>query len=306
MNKLTIAYSDEYLNWKLGNGTGSHPTNAIRAKLATELIVKEHGDNVEIIEPTVFSYDRESLESIHDEAYVARVLDDGNSGEWYPDDTAMGQTALTMFAGTARLVEGMIRGDFTVGFNPQGAKHHAQFDTSSGFCVFNDMAWAAEEFGRQGEKVLYIDWDAHHGDGVENLLAGDLNLVTASIHDANIFPGTGHKSIPTSGIYNFPLETGAGDDEFKSRMDMIEALADELKPTMILLATGADAHITDPLSSLNFDYPGYEYAADTISRIAAKHSGGRVLIGGAGGYQPETHTPKVWATVVNRIYSNLI
>jgi acetoin utilization deacetylase AcuC-like enzyme len=85
----------------------------------------------------------------------------------------------------------------------------------------------------------------------------------------------------------------------------IEILADEIQPDVILLATGADAHHSDPLSSLTFDYPGYRAAARIIADIANKHSKGRVLIGGAGGYQPFDHTPKVWATVVSEIYNHI-
>jgi acetoin utilization deacetylase AcuC-like enzyme len=73
----------------------------------------------------------------------------------------------------------------------------------------------------------------------------------------------------------------------------------------VLLATGADAHKTDPLSGLQFDYPGYAYAAKQIAKIANKYSNGRVLIGGAGGYQPYTHTPKIWAEVVKTVYSGV-
>ena len=91
--------------------------------------------------------------------------------------------------------------------------------------------------------------------------------------------------------------------EFLDAMQEIQLLADEIQPDVILLATGADAHHSDPLSTLNFNYPGYKAAARIVADIANKHAKGRVLIGGAGGYQPFDHTPKVWATVVSEIYS---
>lgn len=304
MTKLHIAYDDVYLDWKLGSEGMSHPTNPVRAKYATELLQESH--DVTIIKPNAGPEDRIRVESVHDPIYVSRVLDLGNSGQWEPDNPAMGHVALEMFAGTVRLTEKMLAGDLKVGFNPQGAKHHAQYDYSSGFCVFNDMAWAAHEFQRNGMKVMYIDWDAHHGDGVENLLADHSDLVTCSIHDSTIFPGTGLKGhFPAQGIYNWALDPASGDEQFMQAMDEITELANKIKPDVILLATGADAHRTDPLSTLNFDYPGYSYAALSVGQIASTHAEGRVLIGGAGGYQPFDHTPQIWSTVVGLVYDEV-
>ncbi len=74
-----------------------------------------------------------------------------------------------MFAATVQLVHAVDEGEVRLGFAPQGAKHHAMADRGSGFCVFNDMAWAARHFAGQGKRLLYVDTDAHHGDGVEAL-----------------------------------------------------------------------------------------------------------------------------------------
>ena len=202
--------------------------------------------------------------------------------------------------------EKILSGEAQVAFNPQGAKHHAAYDSSSGFCVFNDMAWAALHFNAKGAKVMYIDWDAHHGDGVENLLADDPDLVTCSIHDATIFPGTGLDGhTPELGIYNWALDPASGDDVFIRAMGEIEQLADTIKPDVVLLATGADAHKTDPLSTLQFDYPGYDYAARAVGRIASSYADGRLLIGGAGGYQPCDHTPLIWSKVVSAAHDEI-
>ena len=304
-NKLHVAYDDIYLDWKLGSQDGSHPTNPVRAKYATELLAEDK--DIVLIKPDIQAGDRERVESIHDAKYVSDVLDKGHSGQWTPDNVHMGQVALHMFAGTVRLTEKMLAGELKVGFNPQGAKHHAQYNHSSGFCVFNDMAWAAREFQKNGMKVMYIDWDAHHGDGVENLLSGSQDLVTCSIHDSVIFPGTGLKGhFPELGVYNWALDPASGDREFMRAMGEIEQLADTVKPDVVLVAAGADAHKTDPLSTLQFDYPGYEDAAATVGRIASSYAEGRVLIGGAGGYQPFDHTPAIWAKAVSKIHDEVL
>ena len=99
----------------------------------------------------------------------------GESGH----NARQGEVAALMFRGTVDLVAAIEADDFAprVYFNPQGAKHHAQFDTSSGFCVFNDMAWAAHHFAAQGKRVAYLDWDIHHGDGVEDLTRSSASIL---------------------------------------------------------------------------------------------------------------------------------
>ena len=312
--KLTVAYGDNYLNWNLGSGDGSHPTQPIRAKIATDYIVDELGaDNVEIIEPEFRPEDREKIESIHDKGYVSEVIDSGQSWDWTGERPEMGQTAAEMFAGTARLVEKMIAGETQVGFNPQGAKHHAQYDHSEGFCVFNDHAWAAKEFVKNGFRVVYIDWDVNAGDGVQNLLA-DTDIPTFSIHGHRIYPTHSDTWISEAGEeenyvysnednhwYNYCLQQEQGDEAFKWAIDLIAEKVAEYKPDVILLATGADGHEGEDWG-LKYTYDGYHYAAGVIADLANKYSDGRVLIGGAGGYQPYTHTPRVWANVVKDIY----
>lgn len=300
-NSLHVAYDPVYLKWKLGDYGESHPTNPVRAKYATELLSDKYP--LEIVTPEIREGDRALVESIHDADYVSRVLDQGHCGEWRPDNPELGTVALHMFAGTVRLVEKMLADEARVCFNPQGAKHHAMYDHSSGFCVFNDMAWAAKEFHKNGMKVVYIDWDAHHGDGVEFLLADEPDIITCSIHDSAIFPGTGlNGHEPKRGIYNWALDPGSGDEEFVQAMREIERIVYDVMPDVILVATGADAHVTDPLSTLRFDYPGYEYAAKVVGELASICTDNRVLIGGAGGYQPFDHTPTIWANVVSGIY----
>lgn len=312
--KLLVAYSDDYLNWQLGSGQGDHITKPIRAKIALDKLEERLGTQVEVIEPTVADHDRESLESIHNPDYVAEVLDSGRSIEWHGERPEMGYTALQMFAGTARLVEKMIAGEVRVAFNPQGAKHHAQWAWSEGFCVFNDFAWAALEFERRGLKVAYIDWDVNAGDGVQNLLE-DTDIPTFSIHGRGIYPAHSNTwwgdsdepkeayeySNPEKHWYNYVLPLGSGDDEFAWAIDKIASQVEKYEPDVILLATGADGHEAD-IWGMKYTYEGYEYASGVVAGLANRFAQGRVLIGGAGGYRPYDTTPEVWARVVSSIY----
>lgn len=316
MTKLTIAYSDDYLNWKLGSGDGSHPTNPIRAKLAVDLLKDElDTEAFEIIEPEFREGDREKIEEVHTPEYVAEVIDLGFASDWHGENLVNGKTAAQMFAGTARLVEKMIAGETQIGFNPQGAKHHAQADWSEGFCVFNDMAWAAKEFKKNGLKPLYIDWDVNAGDGVQNLLE-DTDIPTFSIHGHGIYPthsmtwlrgqqGNYVFANPEQHWYNYCLQQGEGDEAFAWAMDAIAEKVAEYQPDVILLATGADGHEGEHWG-LKYTYAGYEYAAKKVAEMANLYADCRVLIGGAGGYQPHTHTPRIWANVVEDIVENTL
>jgi len=317
MSNLQIAYTDQYLKWNLGAGNGSHITKPIRAQLATQYLVDMLDTEAQVFEPIVSSYDRESVSSIHDPNYVDEVLDEYISDEWVGRSQDNAETALTMFAGTARLVENIIDGQTRVGFNPQGAKHHAKYSHSEGFCVFNDMAWAALELREAGLKPLYLDWDVHAGNGVQSLLQ-DTNIPTLSIHGAGIYPvGDGNHSRDrelrdtthtwhdqSKHFYNWNIELGSGDRELARAMEDVEEVVSMYKPDIILLAAGADGHEGD-LWGMKYTMDGFLDSARRVAVLANEYSEGRVLIGGAGGYQAETWTPAIWAGVVGTIYDNV-
>jgi acetoin utilization protein AcuC len=318
---LHIAYSPEYLNWNLGSGAGDHPTNPIRAEIATDLLVSSLGSKVSVMDPETLDISdiRDAIESIHDDDYVDAVFE-GVCDEWMRTRPEMGYTAAVMFAGTQLLVDGMLRGAFQVGFNPQGAKHHAHYGSSSGFCVFNDMAWAALQFQDAGMRPLYLDWDIHAGDGVQHLLE-DTPIPTLSIHNHSLYPGdpetvnrdkarngvNHNHHDPERAIYNWGISSGEGDEALMWALDEAAEIIREYKPGVILLAAGADGHggQSNLGSSNAYTYGGFTQAAQKVTELANEHSQGRVLIGGAGGYQPHDHTPRIWATVVETIYSGV-
>lgn len=146
------------------------------------------------------------------------------------------------------------------------------------------------------------DLDAHHGDGVEALTRNNPLVTTFSVHDRTIFPWTGYDGDPARRVCNYPLESGSGDVELLRSVAAIRQLAEVWQPDVLLLAIGADGHATDPLSSLQYSFDGYRSAAEVLGRLAGE-LGVPVLMGGAGGYQPTTHTPRVWATFVGAFCS---
>jgi acetoin utilization protein AcuC len=309
MTSLTIAYTPEYLDWQLG---ADHPTDPRRSQISTTLMAewsKASGVAIRWISPELDwpAVEREAGR-VHDARYVQGVRA-GVCNEWTGRQVRLGEVAALMFQGTVDLVKQLkadrANGVSGVYFNPQGAKHHAQRAAASGFCVLNDMAWAATDLTGDGLRVLYADWDAHHGDGVEALLIDNTDAVTASIHDATIFPGTGRSGHrEDKRAYNWARPRSSGDTALTASMAEVLTIADEFTPDVILLACGADGLAGDPLSSLRYTLDGIESAATMLGAWcrAARTS---ILVGGAGGYQPLTETPKAWVTIITTLYEQL-
>jgi acetoin utilization protein AcuC len=166
--------------------------------------------------------------------------------------------------------------------------------------VFADFALAADIATKDfSKKVAILDFDAHHGDGTENLTAENLNILSYSIHEKGIFPGTGMSSIPEKFVYNYPLgdegdegDIEKGDEALLKGVAGFGRLADEFNADLIFIAAGADGHAEDPLSSLQFTIAGYEAVAKNLRK---QFPNTPILVGGAGGYLPDSRTPEVWA-----------
>lgn len=310
---VTVVYSDAYLDWQLRNGA----TDPRRAQIAVGHLRDELGELLTVLDPG--SVDRAELraliESVHDHDFVARVIDEGRAGDFPEVSTVLGETAATMFAGTVVTVREVLAGNTRIAFNPQGAKHHARYDHSSGFCVFNDMVWAAKEFAAHGYRPLYLDWDVHAGDGVQALLF-DTDIPTLSIHQGGIYPsdpmvkdsahsGERHEfHHPDRHAYNWNLERGAGDDALAWALDGVEAVIRDYRPDVLLLAIGADGHeVVGNLGDTGsrYTYAGFDAAAARVRAIADELAFRGIVVGGAGGYRPLDHTPRIWANVIETL-----
>lgn len=318
---LAIAYSDSYLNWKLGAGDGSHPTNPVRAKLATEKLLEKFGTRAKVIDPApaeTLAADKQALTLVHSEEHIHAVINNYVSTEWSGANKDVAEAGFSMFRGTLRLVEQVLAGEIQVGFNPQGAKHHAQRNRASGFCVLNDMAAAAIMLKESGLRPLYLDWDIHAGDGVHHLLK-ETDIPTLSIHNGAGYPADSELQDPSKrGIrhtlhneqqssYNWNVVDRDGDDALEWAMSEAFEVIDNYQPDVILLAAGADGHggVNNLGANNNYSYEGFRKAANLVADLALKHSKGRVIIGGAGGYQPLDHTPEIWFQVVSEIYNKV-
>jgi acetoin utilization deacetylase AcuC-like enzyme len=172
--------------------------------------------------------------------------------------------------------------------------------------IFADFALAADIATKDhGKKVAILDIDAHHGDGTENLTADNPDVLTYSIHERGIFPGTGNEDQEDKKVFNFPLpatgldgELGKGDVALTYGVNLFLQRAQEFNPDLIFIACGADGHQEDPLSSLQYSVAGYTSVAEEIRKIYPDMP---ILMGGAGGYLPDSRTPEVWSSFAQQL-----
>jgi acetoin utilization protein AcuC len=291
--KLLLVHAEQYQNWVFNQ---SHPTQGRRFQNAADLVIsktKETSDLKLIIRsPRAASI--EELALVHDSNYLTQVIIEGICNEWIGERPDLAELAVLFAGGTLVALEALLSGEVEVAVHFAGAKHHAQADRSSGFCVFADFAIAALIVTKLGHRVAIFDLDAHHGDGTENLLRNH-PVLTYSVHDRTIFPGTGFTSEPDLLVYNKRLDSGSGDSELIQAVDEFISLATTFVATMIFIAAGTDGHKLDQLSTLTYSAQGIAGAAGAVRKAFPSLP---MLIGGAGGYRPDDITPEVWSEVV--------
>jgi acetoin utilization protein AcuC len=291
--KVTIVHSPEYANWFF---SADHPTQGRRFINGFNAIVK----NQQILEPRLATI--AELNRVHSAGYIKEVTTDHSCFEWSGAREDLARFAQLFAGGTLVALDSLLNNSADLAIHLPGAKHHAQYDHSSGFCVFNDFALAADIATKDhGLKVAIIDIDAHHGDGVENLTRENPNILTFSIHESGIFPGTGNSDELAMNVFNFPLgttSTGIGDSALLAGVNKFIPIARAFQPDLLFITSGADGLSDDPLTHLQYTVEGYGKAARALAD-AFPHT--QILMGGAGGYLPDDGTPAVWAAVAEQL-----
>jgi acetoin utilization protein AcuC len=176
---------------------------------------------------------------------------------------------------------------------------------ASGFCVYNDPALAIARARRDDLRVMYIDLDVHHGDGVQAIHWSDPGVLTVSIHETGLalFPGTGFPEELGGGAalgtkVNLPLDPGTGERGWLPALELaLPALAERFRPEVIVSQHGADAHAFDPLAHLRVTTTAMGAAARLVDSLAHRWAGGRWLATGGGGYDVHRVVPRAWAHV---------
>lgn len=175
-------------------------------------------------------------------------------------------TAGGSLAAARWLMDGMRAGTARQAFHPGGGLHHAHAERASGFCYVNDGVLAIQAMVDQGHRVLYVDVDAHHGDGVQEAFYETDRVLTVSVHQdgRTIFPGTGFPNEIGRGAglgycVNVPLLPGATDDDYDAvRETILEPLRAWYSPDVIVTEIGVDSLRDDPLTLLDWTLAGLE------------------------------------------------
>ena len=222
-----------------------------------------------------------------------------------PPFAGMHEASAAVAGGSLRAMEAILRGEVLHAFHPGGGLHHAMPARASGFCVYDDPALAIARARRGGLRVMYIDLDVHHGDGVQAIHWSDPGVLTVSIHETgrSLFPGTGFEDEVGEGAaagtkVNLPLDAGTGERGWLAALELVlPALADRFRPEVIVSQHGADAHAFDPLAHLRITTTAMGAAARLIDGLAHRHAGGRWLSTGGGGYDVYRVVPRTWSLV---------
>ena len=169
--------------------------------------------------------------------------------------------------------------------------HHAEIDHAMGFCLFNNIAvGAAHGAAAHGlHKIAIVDFDVHHGNGTQSMLAGRPEFLYVSTHQHPLYPGTGSRSGNRHGnIRNIPLPPGTGSTEFRQRFaaEGVMALLD-FDPDLLLISAGFDAHRDDPLAGLELTEGDYYWVTSELVAVANYCCGGRIVSTLEGGYNLE-------------------
>jgi len=310
-----LLYDDDFLKYDFGVG---HALREIRVKLARDLIAGYGllGDRrAEELRPSPAS--EADILTVHRPEYVAKVKELGADPHGSSEAHGLGTVDDPVFAGmyeasalqvgaTLRACSEVASGRRARAFNLGGGFHHAMPDRASGFCIFNDIAIGIRSLldEHRVRRILYVDIDAHHGDGVQAVFYEDPRVLTVSLHEDGhyLFPGTGFTDEIGAGegkgfAVNVPLPPYTRDVSYLYAFQaIVPPIARAFRPDIICSQLGADAHYLDPLTHLMLTTETYEAVGRILDGLSSELCGGRWIAVGGGGYDV-TAVPRVWTVL---------
>ncbi len=298
---------------------GQHPMNPERLHLTARL-TRDCGllelPGVGVAAPSVAS--DQDLASVHDPDYITavrRVSADpdrtdaphGLGTEDNPGFAGMHEASARLAGGSIGAADAIMDGRAVRAVNFGGGMHHAARSRASGFCIYNDAAASIQRLlDRGARRVLYVDVDAHHGDGTESIFWDDPRVMTISLHETgmSLFPGTGFASEtggPAAEGYavNVALPTVAGDAAvLRAFHAVVPQLAAAFAPDAIVSQHGCDSHREDPLTNLRVSVDAQHALMVAVRDLADRLCEGRWIATGGGGYALASVVPRSWALLV--------
>jgi acetoin utilization deacetylase AcuC-like enzyme len=286
---ILVATHPAFARHDTGHG---HPERSERLDaVATGLLDADLHDAVTMFVPDAAPI--ELVKAVHPGRYLLALEELSITGGGHIDaDTVASADSYeaAMLAAGAGLdaIDRLDRGEGEAAFcavRPPG--HHATRARPMGFCLINNVAVAAHALAERGERVLIVDYDAHHGNGTQDVFYSDPRVVYVSMHEYPLYPGTGALDETGAGegegaTINVPLPPGATGDVYRAVIDdLVAPLADAWQPTWVLVSAGFDAHRADPLTGLGLLAGDF---ADLTAQVCALAPPGRRLLFLEGGY----------------------
>jgi acetoin utilization protein AcuC len=318
LDQAALIWDHALADYDLGD---AHPLNPLRLTLSVELM-----GSFGLLVPGVAITPRPATENelilVHSIGYIEAVREASDWGfgtrmsmglgtEDNPVYPGMHDIAALTCGSTIRGIEEVLSGNRLRTFSIAGGMHHAHRSRAAGFSVYNDasVGIAVARQKHPGLKTLYIDIDAHHGDGVQESFAGTDEVLTISIHESGLyaFPGTGFAGEsgygPGEGFSaNVPLPAFATDECFALAFNEVVApLARAFGPDIIVAQLGVDAHHDDPQTDLGLTIPGYRALVRGIIGLADELCEGRLAALGGGGYHIVEVVPLAWTWVMAQL-----
>jgi acetoin utilization deacetylase AcuC-like enzyme len=283
----------------MGHDPGiGHPECPDRLRVVLQAL--DHPDFVPLLREQAPEASFEQLTLVHPAAYVRGIFELAPPpGEAVPLDAdtyvcdasvaAARRAAGGVIAGVDAVMEGWADAAFAA-VRPPG--HHAEPGQAMGFCVFANVAVAAQHArARWGiKRVAVVDFDVHHGNGTQDIFYADADLFYVSSHQFPCYPGTGAGSERgvADNILNLPLAPGSGPAQFRDAWGNVglPALA-AFAPELLLVSAGFDAHKADPLAQLRLETQDFGWITDRLMAVAEECCGGRIVSALEGGYDLE-------------------
>jgi acetoin utilization deacetylase AcuC-like enzyme len=313
---MTLLFSDPLFQ---RHDTGRHPEKPARL-----VVIQNRLENAGLVAQcqrgAYTPLTADAVREIHAPEVVAstRQLAEAGGG-WLEADTFVCpesyQVALAAAGACVAAVDQVIRGiDRTALCLTRPPGHHATVERSMGFCLFNNVALAAHHARKALglERILIVDWDVHHGNGTQDIFWTDPTIHFLSIHrfGHGFYPGTGDADETGSGpglgsITNVPVRSGISRPDYRALFrNAVETAAEKVRPNLIILSAGFDAHVRDPIGSLGLESEDFAEMTKTLLAIADTHAQGRLVSCLEGGYDLEALADSVQAHLEELLTAN--